>query len=111
MKPIGDPAERVRAALTGLYGYYGSNERMVNDILRDCEVLRVGQGFIALREDVVKAVSEGWNFDGGDRKRLLATLDVVADFKTWRTLVRRRKLSLEQAVNLAATWVQCVRES
>ncbi len=45
-------------------------------------------------------LAEGWEVNDERRKRLLATLKLVIDFHTWRSLERESGLSREEAVGV-----------
>jgi AcrR family transcriptional regulator len=100
---IRDPQERLRTALTELYGFYSRTEPMRANVLRDAETM---PALAALLEGSVvpylgavrDLLSEGWEVSGDERRRLLATLKLAIDFHTWRTLERESGLSREEAV-------------
>jgi AcrR family transcriptional regulator len=100
---IDDPRERLRRALTELYGFYERTEPMRANVLRDAETM---PALAALLEGSVvpylRAVrdllAEGWEVSGAKEKRLLATLKLAIDFHTWRTLERESGLGREEAV-------------
>jgi AcrR family transcriptional regulator len=109
---IHDPQERLRTALTELYGYYARTEPMRANILRDAETM---PALAALLEGTVvpyletlrDVLAEGWEVRGKGRRRLLlATLKLAIDFHTWRTLERGSGLSREEAVE---TMLEAVR--
>jgi AcrR family transcriptional regulator len=111
---IRDPQERLRTALTELYGYYARTEPMRANVLRDAETM---PALAALLEGTVvpyletlrDVLAEGWEVRGKGRRRLLlATLKLAIDFHTWRTLELGSGLSREEAVE---TMLGAVRSS
>jgi hypothetical protein len=102
---IRDPQERLRMALTELYGFYARTEPMRANVLRDAETM---PELAALLEGTVvpylealrDLLAEGWDVRGEGRRRLLATLKLAIDFHTWRSLERGSALSREEAVEL-----------
>ena len=100
---IRDPRERLRTALTELYGFYARTEPMRANVLRDAqtmpELAALLEGSVvpylgALRD----LLAEGWEVGDDSSKRLLATLKLAIDFHTWRTLERGSGLNREEAV-------------
>src|ERR687893_742551 len=100
---ISDPHERLRTALTELYGFYGRTEPMRANVLRDAqsmpELAALLEGSVvpylgALRD----LLAEGWEVGDDSSKRLLATIKLAIDFHTWRSLERESGLSREEAV-------------
>ena len=100
---IDDPQERLRTALTELYGFYARTEPMRANVLRDAETM---PELAALLEGSVMPylgavrdlLAEGWEVGEDGRKRLLATIKLAIDFHTWRSLERESGLSREEAV-------------
>jgi AcrR family transcriptional regulator len=105
---IGDPEDRLRAGLGAAYAYYAENEAMMANVLRDADVVPVGAGFIAFKSDLVRGLARGWGLRGRRRAQLEATLALMADFHTWRLLVRRSGLTHDEAIDLVAHWVRCL---
>ncbi len=111
-RAVADPFERVHRGVTELYGYYADNEPMLANVIRDAEVsstardaleTSVGSTMMAIREVLAEALPAGGS------PELIATLDLVLDFNTWRTLVRRGGLAQDAAVELMVSVVRCVR--
>jgi AcrR family transcriptional regulator len=100
---IGDPQERLRTALTELYGFYARTEPMRGNVLRDAETMpelaALLEGSVVPYLGAVRdLLAEGWEVSGHERRRLLATLKLAIDFHTWRSLERESGLSREEAV-------------
>ena len=111
---ISHPQERLKTALTELYGFYARTEPMRGNVLRDAqtmpELAALLEGSVvpylgALRD----LLAEDWEV-GDDRRRrhLLATLTLAIDFHTWRSLVRESALSKKEAVEVM---VEAVRSA
>ena len=102
---IRDPQERLRTALTDLYGYYACTEPMTANVLRDAETMpalaALLEGTLApYLEAIRELLADGWEVRGKGRRRLLATLKLAIDFHTWRSLERGSGLDREEAVDL-----------
>src|SRR5215212_6387765 len=100
---IGDPQERLRRALTELYGYYALTEPMRSNVLRDAETMpelaALLEGSVVPYLGAVRdLLAEGWEVGDESRKRLLATIKLAIDFHTWRSLERESALSREEVV-------------
>jgi AcrR family transcriptional regulator len=106
-REIADPVERLRHGLGEAYAFYDRNEPMIFNTLRDAQAgLPVGAGFVRLREVMTDALASGRKARGRRRRMLLAALGVALDFHVWRSLVRERGLSQEEAVALMVGLVE-----
>jgi AcrR family transcriptional regulator len=110
---IDDPQQRLRKALTELYGFYARTEPMRANVLRDAETMpelaALLEGSVVPYLGAVRdLLAEGWEVGGGGRRRLLATLKLAIAFHTWRSLERESGLSREEAVE---TMLEAVRSS
>ena len=115
--PIVDPEERLRVALAELYAYFRRRERNLANVLRDAEgeaevnanVREVLRPMAAHWERMREVLRVGWDVpDGATEKLLGATIGVVLDFRTWRTMVREQGLSDEEAIEVMARMVGCL---
>jgi AcrR family transcriptional regulator len=106
---IGDPDERLRAALRDLYAWYGSDEQMFVNIFRDRELVPAmqppGERMSALFEALVAEILRGRPERGRARKRVAAAVAHAASFGTWHALTRQGGLKDEEAVAVAAGMV------
>jgi AcrR family transcriptional regulator len=110
---ISDPHERLRTALTELYGFYGRTEPMRANVLRDAQTMPelaalLEGSVVPYLEELRDLLAEGWEVRGKNRRRLLATLALALDFHTWRSLERGSGLSRKEAVE---TMLEAVRSS
>jgi AcrR family transcriptional regulator len=111
---IRDPEERLRTALTELYGYYARTEPMRAKVLRDAEAMPALAGLlegtvVLYLRSVRELLAEGWEVRGEGRRRLLAAMLALAiDFDTWRSLERESGLGREEAVEIM---LEAVRSS
>jgi AcrR family transcriptional regulator len=110
---IRDPQERLRTALTELYGFYARTEPMRANVLRDAQTMPelaalLEGSVVPYLERVRDLLAEGWEVSGDSRRRLLATLKLAIDFHTWRTLERGSGLKSEDALE---TMLEAVRSS
>jgi AcrR family transcriptional regulator len=102
---IDDPQERLRTALTELYGFYARTEPMRGNVLRDAETMpelaALLEGSVVPYLGAVRdLLAEGWQVSENGRKRLLAALKLAIDFHTWRSLERESGLGREEAVEV-----------
>jgi hypothetical protein len=63
-------------------------------------------GMVELRQTLAEVVAPA-----GSPPRVAALLDLILDFTTWQSLVRRGGLSQQEAVDLAVELLGCVRSS
>ena len=101
---IGEPAERLRAALLAFYEYYRRGEPMIANIRRDAPRMPalaavIAPGRKAMR-GTVRDLTAGWRARGRGRKRLDAAVAHALEFETWRSLVRAQGLSDAEAAEL-----------
>jgi hypothetical protein len=88
-----DPAERVRAALEALYGWYRETQPMTEKIQRDRSAVPALDAVLqhavdAPMADLVGALAAGFRARGRRAERLRAVLAVAVEFWTWRRLAR-----------------------
>jgi AcrR family transcriptional regulator len=106
---ISDPDERLRAALTELYGYYERAAPMLENLLRDEHVVDVlrerFQGFHWYLDAVADTLMAGRGLRGSARRRARAAIGHAVAFSTWRSLVREQGLPQAEAVELASGFV------
>ena len=102
---ISDPQERLRIALTELYGFYARTEPMRGNVLRDAETMPelaalLERSVVPYLGAVRDLLAEGWEVSNDRRRRLLATLKLAIDFHAWRSLERESGLSRKEAVEV-----------
>jgi AcrR family transcriptional regulator len=101
---IPKPEERVRRALQDTYAYYRDTEAMTANVMRDAPgipalaaILKdIPLYYAAARELLVAAFA----VPAGRLPLLRAAIGHALEFDTWRSLVRRQRLSDEQAVEV-----------
>jgi len=108
---VANPTERLRTALSQLYGWYDPNQGMLANILRDAPLvpavgLIMDSWWGGYMDAVVDALSEGWP-ETGTEGALRVTLRVVVDFHTW-TILGASGLENEEAARIASEMVSCV---
>ena len=96
---IRDPARRLRRGLADLYAYYAENSLMIASILRDAEVMNVGEGFRRLERDAAAALAPAAGLPSARARRAAAGL--ACAFSTWQALARAG-LAPRAAANLMA---------
>ena len=108
-----DPGERVRAVLGAMYAYYGRNELMLENLLRDEPVVPlVRQRFSVFREFLASLgdpLLAGSGLRGRARRRAEAAVGHALAFGTWRSLTREQGLSEGDAADLMARLVAGAR--
>jgi AcrR family transcriptional regulator len=86
---IGDPVERLEAALDALYGWHEQVEPMLSLVLRDQDavpvIAEIQQGRHAYLAAVEQTLLPGW--EATTRRR--AAIALALDFYAWRTLHER----------------------
>lgn len=102
---IKDPELRLTTALRDAYRYYERHERMMANILRDSEFVAVGAGFRAAHARMTEALLAAWTIRAAQKRLLEASISLALDFRTWEHLVRTRKLTPSQAVEVAGAGV------
>jgi AcrR family transcriptional regulator len=105
-----EPAERLRAALLAVYGYYRRGEAMLAHALRDAPQLPALAAVLTPWEAFVRAVRddllERWATHGPARTRLAAALAHALRFGTWQSLARGEALEDAEAADLMVTFAQ-----
>jgi AcrR family transcriptional regulator len=104
---IDEPAERLRAVLEAMYGYYRRIERMMANLLRDEATVPVVQdrfrGFHEMLAALRDPLLAGRGLRGAARRRAKAAVGHALAFGTWQSLAREQGLSdLEAAALMTA---------
>jgi AcrR family transcriptional regulator len=112
-RKVGDPAERVRAALTDLYRYYRDGEPMLTAVMRDSAALpaEMREGSAAAHAQQRDLLLRGFRAAGARRERLRAVIGHAISFWTWRSLCHDEGLSNEDAVRAMAGLVLATAQS
>ena len=101
---IGDPAERLRAALMAFYSFYRRGENMIANAERDAVGLPALAVVMAPRDAILAAVREdllaAWAVGDRARTRLAAAIAHALRFDTWRSLARVEGLEDVEAAEL-----------
>jgi AcrR family transcriptional regulator len=107
---VADPAERTRAALLAIYGYYRETEPMTGKVMRDAQVMPALASLLesgyrpfmqTLRDDLSAALG------GPDDARLKAAIALAMRFEAWSTLAAEG-MSDPEAADLALTMILAV---
>lgn len=117
---IADPERRLRVALSELYDYFRRREGLLANILRDQEmphlkddpdVREIMRPIVEHWERMQRALAMGWEIHKSHTPPLLqGAIRLALDFQNWRTMVRKQGMTDEQAVELMARMVRCVRQ-
>ncbi len=109
---ISGPEERLRRALSEVYAYYGDNEALLTNVLRDTpldSVLQENNVFLFRHwEAMGDTIAAAFEASGEQHEELVAAIALALDLQTWRTLVRQRGLDDDRAVGLMVGMVRCV---
>jgi AcrR family transcriptional regulator len=117
---IAGPEKRLREALSELYDYFRRREGLLANILRDQEmphlkddpdVREIMRPIVEHWERMQRALAMGWEIHKSHTLPLLqGAIGLALDFQNWRTMVRKQGMTDEQAVELMARMVRCVRQ-
>jgi AcrR family transcriptional regulator len=106
---IGDPDERLRVALSELYGYYRGTEAMLDNLHRDEVTMPVvRQLFAPYREYLSRArdlLVRGRPERGRRRREARAAVGHALAYTTWRSLTREQGLDDESAAAMMSALV------
>jgi hypothetical protein len=107
---LADPEERLRVALTQLYGFHRTTAPMTANLLRDASISPAVAEAIAMMRAAFAAIVElllvGWVSDP-DRVHLVrATLAHGVSFETWHSLCVTNELDDDDAVELVIGMVR-----
>ena len=109
---ISGPEERLRMALSEVYAWYGGNEALLTNVLRDTPldpVLQENNVFLfRLWEAMRDTIAYAFEASGERHEALLAAIALALDLQTWRTLVRQQGLDDDRAIELMVGMVRCL---
>jgi len=101
---VGDPSERLRAALTDLYAWYERGEGMLEKTTRDAPLVPAMRAAVESMgtwfAEAVATIVRGRRERGARRRQVEAAIGHAVSFATWRSLVREQGLSNSDAVDL-----------
>jgi len=112
---IADPRLRTRTALDAVYAYFGENEPMLANIIRDAgsmPVLRqhLESGSLAYVVGVRDLILAGWRVRGRRHDRLATVIDLALGFHTWQFLRRRQGMTNDEAAELVLSLIRCTAQ-
>ena len=106
--------------MSELYDYFRRREGLWINILRDQEmphlkddpdVREIMRPIVNHGERMQRALAMGWEIHKSHTPPLLqGAIRLALDFQNWRTMVRKQGMTDEQAVELMARMVRCVRQ-
>ena len=109
---ISGPEERLTRALSEVYAYFGDNEALLTNVLRDTPldpVLQENNVFLFRHWGAMRdTIADAFEASGKRHEALLAAIALALDLQTWRTLVRQQELSQDRAVELMVGMVCCL---
>lgn len=101
---VRDPGERLQRALTELYTFYVDAEPMLSNLLRDMDAMEAVRtqfaGFLAYMDAAHATLMTGRKGRGRAARRSRAAVGHAMAFTTWRSLVRERGCTTEDAVEM-----------
>jgi AcrR family transcriptional regulator len=107
---IDDPDKRLRVALEELYAYYRQTERMMDNLLRDEDLMPTVKRTFGAFGDYIQTAQEtlmaGTRARGVARRRVFAATGHALNFTSWRSLVREQRLGDTQAADLMCRLVR-----
>lgn len=107
---IEDPAERTRAALHEVYGFYGSTEAMYVSLLRDEPLVPAVQrrlrDFYGYLRSIQDDLTAGRRLRGRRAQYVRAAIGHALAFPTWHSLTREQGLTGDDAVELMCRLVE-----
>ena len=110
---ISGPEERLRRALSEVYAYYGGNEALLTNVLRDTPldpVLQENNVFLFRHWEAMRdTIADAFEASGERHEALLAATALALDFQTWHTLVRGHGLGDGRAVDLLVGMTRCLK--
>ena len=109
---ISGPEERLTRALSEVYAYFGDNEALLTNVLRDTPldpVLQENNVFLFRHWEAMRdTIADAFEASGERHEALLAAKALAQDLQTWRTLVRQQGLDDDRAVELMVGMVRCL---
>jgi AcrR family transcriptional regulator len=107
---ISDPRLRMRTALEAVYAYFGENEQMLANIIRDAEsipVLRqaLESGSLAYLAGIRDLIVGGWRVRGRRRERVATLVALALSFHTWAFLRHQEGMANDEAADLMVSLV------
>jgi len=107
---IADPAERLRAALTDVYGWWEDTEDMMSRVIRDTPLVdslaAQTRARLAFFDHIGSVLMRGRGLRGKRRARVDAAVRHALELPTWQSLVRGHGLTNAEAVELMAGMVE-----
>lgn len=101
---IGDPDQRLEAALDELYAYYRRTEGMLDKLLRDEATVPIVAELFAPFHQLLAVITEvlmrGRGLRGKARVRVRAAIGHAISFRTWQQLCGEQRLSDAAAAEL-----------
>ena len=109
---ISGPEERLRRALSEVYAWYGGNEALLTNVLRDTPldpVLQENNVFLLRHWEAMRdTIADAFEASEERQEALEAAIALALDLQTWRTLVRDQGLDDDRAVELMVGMVRCL---
>ncbi len=97
---IEDASERLRRGLRDTYAYHRATEAMMVRVLAEARDLPIMDPYHAHWQRAVEVLAAAWPPALRRNALLKAALALALGFDTWRLLVRTRRLSDDQAIEL-----------
>ena len=109
---ISGPEERLTRALSEVYAYFGDNEALLTNVLRDTPLdplLQENNVFLFRHWEAMGAtIAAAFEASGEHHEALVAAIALALDLQTWRTLVSQQGLDDDRAVEFMVEMVRCL---
>jgi AcrR family transcriptional regulator len=102
----GEPLEHLAAALRQVWAWYDDVERDLELILRDAELIPTVHAAMSGYDAQLSALAERLAAETGGSAAARAAIGHALAFETWRSLVRRERLSTRRAIQMMLTLVE-----
>jgi AcrR family transcriptional regulator len=99
-RQIADARERLREGLREAYTWHEENRQMIGMALAEARDLPIMAGYHGFWDDAARVLTAAWHVRGGRRARLEAAIALALSHETYRTLVRERRLTHDDAIEL-----------
>jgi len=103
-----NPDERLRAALDAVYAWYERVEQDIAIFRRDASLHPLDAELMAAEDARLDRIAADLAGDWPRRKPVRAAIGHALEFETWRSLVRRQRLSRTRAVDAMVRLVASV---
>ena len=105
---VADPRERFAAALRDVWGWYAEVEPDLALFVRDAELIPSVSADMSRYADGLATIADGLAAALGGSSAIRAAVGHALAFETWRSLVRRERLTTDAAVDAMVAFVSAL---